>query len=355
MQDEFPYGLNELLFGGSRNILNISLRDYRVLTPEMLYDDFRRLSKDVVSELGSTLYVISRIPKLRFMVERCRIGMNMGVVGRLASAHGRALKFSASMAKFWHEHRDFYERFASPEEFAHGCFEALDAHTPFGILANNPLYNRVRYKLLSGVDRRASSGSKLVVNCVLSHLISGFQAASVDLYPHRVANLCDLDIGRYPEVLYIGISNKDLIARLERHEKLQRILAQKGDDHDVIIHFLALDNKKIAVDPCEGGVLLVRGFSDVGVSPSDLTLIAETVLINHFKPELNVHKKKAELAKNEKVKKALVKKGFTEIYCEISTVGCLSRLGTGAVEGRNTHMIKYDLVTKRPAGAPSGK
>lgn len=338
MQNTFPFDLNELLSGGSKNIFYINLRDYRALTPDQLYGEHKKLLENTIDQLNSKLYMITRIPKMRFKVDDCRMGFNFNVIGRLKFSNGRELKFDASMAKFWHEAPEYYDKFSSEIELAGFFLERSADFSYFNILPT-----KLKYRLFSYVRRDLSSESKLVINCALSRVIAGFKRINVDLYPYRVANLCDMEIGNYPEVLYIGISNKDILRRVSNHEKLQEILAVNGDHHDLLIYFMSLENSNVSFENSGDSIFYLLKGPNNRISIKDQTEMAKTALIKYFNPKFNEKKTKKEVARNEKVKKNLIGNGYTEILCELNTYGILSRLGTNSVQGSNNHIIKYRL------------
>lgn len=339
MQDPFSDYLNDLLSGNFRNIFYICLKDYRVLIPQLLYGDFGQMCRELAAEINSNLYVISRIPRMRFEVEKCRIGFNLNVVGRLRSNNGKEYKFNASMAKFWHEAPTLCE-FPSEADLARHFLEVQYEFKYFNFLPPN-----LKYKLLSRVNKRLSSGSKLVVDCVLSWAITNLQERRIGLYPHRIANLCSLDIGEYPEVLYVGISHKNVFSRLEKHSKLQEILALNDDDHEIVIHFLSLENSLVQFGPSDWKTRLHLRGTNSRISLKDQTEMAETVLINYFKPEFNEKKTKQELIRNGKIKKNLIRNGYTDILCELQFDGRVSKLGSRTVRCSNTHLVNYSLTT----------
>lgn len=339
MAKPLRYDVEGMLSGGDRNIFHIGLNTYRVVTPDQLYGENKELVKGVIADIDTRLYVISRIPKMRFDVGSCRVGLNFNVKGRLRFSTGKALKFDASMARFWRELPELYETFPSDEQLAEYFLEYKADFSYFSLLPT-----RLKYRLFSYIDRASSTGAGLVVKCALSHVISDFRVPTIPLPPHRVANLCDLGLGDYPEVLYIGISNAGVYGRVTHHQKLQEILAVNDDDHEIIIHLLSLDHNNIRFTPCEGAVYLLTKDKHSGISIEDQTEMAETALIKYFKPKYNEKKTKQEVASNEKVKRKLIKNGYSEILCELHTEGVLSRLGTGDVPCSNSHTFAYDLT-----------
>lgn len=316
MSNTFPYDMNALLSGGDRNIFHISLKDYRVLTVDQLYGQHKKLIRDVIEELDSRLYIISRIPKMRFIVDRCRIGMRLNVVGRMVLGNGRARKFNARMTRLWHEEPELHNAFLTERHLAKYYLDKCADSSYFSFLPAS-----FKYRLFSYIYRDKSNASKLVLKCVLGYAIAGFQKFEGELLPYRVANLCDLDIGKYPEVLYIGISNKGMFRRITNHKKLQEILAVNDDNHDILIHFLTLEDSDILYKAEEGNLFVLTQRTQSKISRSNQTDLAETALIKYFSPRFNEKKTKTELSRNEKVKEQLIKKGYTEIYCELNSEG----------------------------------
>lgn len=326
-----------------RNIFHVCLDDYRVITPEMLYGDYRPLVKNEFMTNTSSLYVISRIPKLRFVPSKCRIGFGFNVRGRMRVGADRVVDFDFSVPKFWHELSLLHDAFESPAQLAAYCME----HAPMQPLVRR-LSGNLMYKLLSRVKRESSSESRIAVDCLISLCVSGGETARLDMYPHRVANICDLDMGDYPEVLYVGISNKNTFDRLEKHSTLQRILAERGDDYDIILHFISMEDANIRLKVVEGLLMLANDYNN-RLSKNDINEIAETVLIHYFQPRYNDKKKRAPVAANGKVKRCLVAGKYTEVLLEFNTSGVLSRFGSSAVMNSNHHVIRHPL-----AGPPEG-
>lgn len=264
-----------------RNVFNVRLDDYRVVTPEMLYGEFRDVIRNDPAITASSLYVISRIPKLRFVPDACRVGFNFNITGRMKIGRDREVTFNFSVPKFWHEHHLLSNAFESPAHLAAYYMRRVPLE---GLAARMP--GALKYKLSSCVVRELSSEERLVTECPITYGVSGGETTRLDILPHRAANVCDIDLGAYPEVLYVGISNKDTFKRIEKHSKLQRILAERGDHHDILIHFISIEDANVRLKTV-GSLLMLANDSNHKLDKNDINEIAETVLINYFKPIYN--------------------------------------------------------------------
>lgn len=167
------------------------------------------------------------------------------------------------------------------------------------------------------------------------------ESISIPTFKLLAESECDLDGNENLEVLYVGHGigkNKNRLAidRLNKHETLQRILAdtlQKEPDHEILILMFRFEHKKnilrIGKDYKKENKNISDGLVqvlDASFGRKNSVLLAEAALISYFKPKYNIIYKRTFPSKDHIVLKKLLEYDFTGLIVEIDTSGIKAKL-----------------------------
>lgn len=327
--------------------------DYRLMLPEFLYGEARKISEEIFAESEFNLYMVCKLPKMRLVPEKCRIGLDFNVLGVLRFDNGKKINFNASLAQHWFHNAEVAKNFSSTENLTDylNFWELRSEFTKGRVsesllrLISKLLPPQLKYKAAASIDYKNSNGRQLEIICPLSFVLSNTEINRVSLYPHRILNINKNDLKIYPQVIYIGKTGKNNFSRLQHHEKLQKILAEKEDNEDLILCLLQVSSERYdnSVYPDSGITVMVRG-ANSEVCKDDITDIAETTLINYFKPLYNELKRETPIPQNKKVVEGLIRNQYTDLDFFLETRGAIAKFWSDSVPASNVHKINVGLI-----------
>ena len=124
---------------------------------------------------------------------------------------------------------------------------------------------------------------------------------------------------------------------------LYRIQAEKRDDEDILIYFMETETGLLEQYELPG-VAVIANLSH-GLSREDETLLAEMMLINHFKPCYNEKHVERHIRHSDRVKRTLIANGYSKTVAEVILDGPLGRIGSVATSKYGDHSVTLHLVT----------
>ncbi|WNL13887.1 hypothetical protein [Aliarcobacter cryaerophilus] len=302
-------------------------------TLEKLRDINYQLLKEHNIVKSSNIYFVTKVKKMRFDVSSINFGFNYNIKGKLKYGN-RIKKFEYSIPNL----------LFSLDIELQNTFGNWKKYVKFLYSYNKKDYYPIFYKfkkehILS--EKTNSDGKYLVIDSGFAkRAIEGHDSNEIFFYADNIFGLLE-PFEILGELIYIGRS-QDVIKRLSKHEKFRNFSLELNDDEELLFHFLEFEDEKIEKElfTKKNFSFIIRDFVDE-IEKENRIKIIEAILINYFKPTINIKEKKINLIKSQKIKKYLELNGFTNINIEIDGDGEFMKFGNQYIKHKNRHSIEY--------------
>ena len=223
----------------------------------------------------------------------------------------------------------------------------------------------VNKKIMSQLDIKSVQAHDFPHNMI--HVQTHFgETVSIPLFIFLTECEYDLEGNDDLEVLYVGHGigkdeNKLAIDRLNKHETLQRILAdtlQMQPDYEILLLLFRYEHKKnilrIGNNYTNNQKNIDDGFNVVlnaKFERKNSVLLAEAALISYFKPRYNIIYKRTFPSKDHIILKKILEYDFTGLIVEIDTSAIKANLYTNHVAppvGMISKVHPYTHIAKIP-------
>jgi len=313
-----------------KKIFHTYIKKYQFLTPERLYGDFVEYFENKFTKQDSTIYLIVKCKKPRWIDGSVSFLRNYKVAAKI-EIDGKIHNVFVDMADFWYAMPDMNENFPDKGSMAHSLMNRSKL-IPWRFLPSD-----LQYKFLSSFAGIEQEGKALKINCALMKNVSKEGRSLADVFLYQAINHYGFPQPKL-DIIYIGSSLKGTYSRLQKHEKWGRIQAQKGSDEDILVYFCEIEGDQLQV--CRP----VISRDGHGLSREDETLITEMALINYFKPEkYNDKHVQRHIRHSSRVKKILISRGFNQVCVEMLLGGNMAKLGSQYVSKYGGHTIYHDI------------
>lgn len=314
-----------------KKIFHTYIKKYQFLTPERLYDEYVEHFETEFTKRDSTIYLIAKCGKPRWIDGSIEFLRDFNFSAKI-EVDGEVHKVIIDMAEFWYAMPQMKEHFASKDAMAH-YFMSRSNRILWKFFPSD-----LRYKYLSSVEAIEQEGKLLKLNCELMRNSNKEGRSQTDIFLYQAINYYDLPQPKL-NIVYIGSSLKSTFSRLQKHEKWGWIQAQKTPGEDILVYFCEIEGDAFQI----GKPVIARDKHDL--SREDETLITEMALINYFKPkEYNDKHVRRDIKHSERVKNALVNKGFNQVCVEMLLEGNIAKLGSQHVPKYGEHTIYHDIA-----------
>lgn len=156
---------------------------------------------------------------------------------------------------------------------------------------------------------------------------------------HSILSAYDIDIGDFPNILYIGKSEK-LNDRIYRHEKIQEALSVVDDESDIYLYAFQFNDSRIRMSTAIPNTNIFRKEDVDDINNEDRIALIEMALINYFKPKMNTNYVDSNLNDSDIFQRALRGK-YQKIVQEVDHDGGFWNFGSDNVKPALRHEIHY--------------
>lgn len=302
------------------------IEKYSFMPTTMLYDEFHKNRmeqvKEEVKENGSSLYFLTKVPKLSFngSFETKRKYKNKKI-------DKLTLHCTIENMKTGKLHKIQFDLFKILSDKNKNILKKSFNSKKTRI----EIYNKDTFILFNDLKT-----PEILLTMNIYHLLNFINKELVN-----------------PEVLYIGKSNKDIWKRVYGHNKWGLITHDTDcKTEELIAYYFVLKHKDISVYPNIGKVHPSQRQNINNISKKDLTTITEGCLINHFvsTTRYNVDMVKKDITKWKKVQEELVNNGYTHINVKIDAIGGMCNFWSNSKQtnvGSDEHTAIFDLINQK--------
>lgn len=171
------------------------------------------------------------------------------------------------------------------------------------------------------------------------------QPMTVPVTLDRFLGMADQSLGIIGEVVYIGQTKDDKRHRLDGHEHLQRALAERSDDEQILVLIGRFRQKRLQVDEIGPRAYAIGEFEESEIEARDKLTLIEMALINYFKPPLNDQHKDSPGLRGTVVERSLVKSGYDSVEIHFDPTNPLMFAGSEHAGFKEEHHILYSIAS----------
>ncbi|HXC02080.1 MAG TPA: hypothetical protein VNU49_05470 [Opitutaceae bacterium] len=211
------------------------------------------------------------------------------------------------------------------------CIWAVDGIDDYALVQR-------RFGSVMGIELKMDDGGKS--SQLTIHLVNQ-SPLTVPVTLDRFLGATNQSLGIIGEVLYIGQTDDDEEHRLERHEKLQQVLALRRGDEQTIVLIGRFNVNRLTISSSTANNLNISEGAETEIADGDKLTLVEMALINYFKPELNEIYKKSDGLHGLIIDRSLVAAGFDAIEVHFDPDNPLMFAGSKAAGFKEEHHIKF--------------
>ena len=313
-----------------KKIFHTHIKKYQFLRPERLYDDFVKYFENDFTNRHSTIYLIVKCKKPRWIDGSFKFLRNFKISAKI-EVDGEIHSVVVDMADFWYAMPEMKRYF--PDKKTMTCsLMSRSKIMPWRFLPHD-----LQYKFLSSFVGVEQDGMVLKISCSLMKHSNKEGKSLAEIFLYQAINKYGFPQPKL-DIIYIGSSLKGAYSRLQKHEKWGWIQAQKGSDEDILVYFCQIEGDQIQVRHP------IISKDSHGLSREDETLITEMALINYFKPDrYNDKHVQRHIRHSSRVKNMLISRGFSQVCVEMLLEGNMAKLGSQFVSKYEGHTIHLDI------------
>ncbi|WP_228892980.1 hypothetical protein [Pseudoduganella aquatica] len=310
---EFPDGL----------LFSSYVTEYHPLEKDLLYHELSKNHFDEFHRKKSTLYLIVKTRRIRFLPGSFRIGAGFRITG-IVTVGDRTELVTFNVAKFLFPRHGARSGCASWEDWA----EKVMAGWGFPCTGQDTAAEA--YRKNSSIDLERSTEELLWIDCKLwQGMAGGNLALRTIVSPVQLAHSFDWDLLAPLEVIYVGKSKNGVLMRARNHNKWGKITTDLGPDEVAIVYFMRIATRTVRKRRI-GPYYSFEELQDSDIDPDSAVKITEAALIQHFFEEqkLNVQIVRQDFREVDSVKNKLVKRKYAAVCVELLLEGVFGKMGT---------------------------
>jgi len=314
-------------------IYNPYLSNSLFFKPEQMYGDNRKVFESLDHIVHGKLYFLAERRKVRVDPRSIVLSEDGKITFVLILDDGQrrsfCFPFAPTIINLGHLFKKYY-----------GNAETLQRYV-IGVRDHDEYLSRYRQRKPSLIGVSLNPGAQSSRNIALKIHTPDERVEDFTLSIHGILSEFQFELGDFPKIIYIGKS-ENLQDRIYRHEHIQEALATVGDDHDMYLYAFQFDASVITLGESPGMMSMIHRDHVRDISADQQLALVEMALINYFKPRLNTHYKRVEIASNEKFNEALGGK-YSQIVLEVDNDGDFWNFGSDFVSAAQRHQIEYSV------------
>ncbi|MFM0061471.1 hypothetical protein PQR64_38350 [Paraburkholderia phytofirmans] len=323
----------------TERLFNAYIDEFHVIDKDTMFSEWSGPSFTDFHREKSSVYFLAKTRRVTFIPETFVIESGFCLRGDVkVGSRVEAVRFN--IAKILFEGSGVKKHFESWESWAAEVMSrwAFD---------NEPsLPADAKYRRGSSVDLDLSNNECLYIDCMLWQAVQeGDRSLRSIVTPVQLAHMFDWNVFDDIEILYVGKSTDNVLARTSNHNKWGAVTSSLKSDEMALVYFMKISHSpfaKIAPHPL---LRLVAATPDDQLDRDAVSVITEAAIIKHFFKEKGFNQRivNQPLEEVAKVKTKLVERGYTGVQVAVQLDGPLGVLGTDETGYHNHHVFRYVL------------